>query len=135
MAPIRWGDSNNEHFHFLCALFVDNPMRALHWLYTSECAQLQINRSWFECPDYRRSVSVSLKQIQYDRFFFILSIKSMQCTESVARLKNTCDSNFSSPCSDVPKMWNLGDWEWLWSRFRTFTFLVNRFLSHFLIVS
>ena len=107
--------------------------------------QIQVNRSWFECPDYKKSVLVSLKNI-WQIFYFLSKISTMYWKYSkkthliqffIPMFRCICTKNvifhFQWGYKTVkPKR---GDWEWLWCHFRTFTFAENRFLSHFLIVS
>ena len=69
--------------------------------------------------------------------FFICSIKSPQCTDKYSKF--LFDSDFPSPCFDVPKASNSlpvgykttrprpGDWERLWRHFRTPGLAKNRF--------
>ena len=86
----------------------------------------------------------SLKRVS-DRFFFICSIKSPQCADKCSNF--FFDSDFPSPCFDVPKASNFpssgvqtatpktGDWERLWRQFRIPSLAKNRFLRRFLIFS
>ena len=75
--------------------------------------------------------------------FFICSTKSPQCTDKYS--KKNFDSDFPSPCFDVPKASNFtsggvqntrpkpGDWERLWRHFRAPSFAKKDFSVIFLL--
>lgn len=109
---LEWGDSNHEHFPFLCSFCWqpnESPSLNGNTAFTlqnsrKKIEQIQVNRSWFECPDYKKSVLVSLKnKIICQIFYFLSKISTMYWKYS----KKNIWYNFSSPCLDVyvPKMW------------------------------